>query len=180
MTVIDYIVITGAIVAVLMTVAYCYMILTPRKPKEHSATGSLDKAEDLYTPEINSQDCDQPLAVEVPITHGTPGFTSRNFSRAIRLSKAKQYRSASLQVRRALRYAYVGQKLGKRDFRRLWIARINASAHMNGISYSRLMDGLKMSGITINRKALSDLSLTDPDGFANLVNMAKRELEKQV
>ena len=70
-------------------------------------------------------------------------------------AKGKQYRAASEQVRRSLRYAYIGRKLKKRDFRRLWIARINAAARINGLSYSRLMNGLKVAGIDINRKMLS-------------------------
>lgn len=93
-------------------------------------------------------------------------------------AKSKQYRAASEQVRRSLRYAYIGRKLKKRDFRRLWIARINAGARQNGISYSKLMNGLKLSGITINRKILSDLAISDPQGFAQLVDTAKASLGK--
>lgn len=93
-------------------------------------------------------------------------------------AKSKQYRAASEQVRRSMRYAYIGRKLKKRDFRRLWIARINAGARVNGISYSRLMDGLKKSGIVINRKILSDLAISDPNGFAKLAETAKSALGK--
>ena len=67
-------------------------------------------------------------------------------------AKSKQYRAASEQGRRSLRYAYIGRKLKKREFRRLWIARINAAARINGLSYSKLMNGLKVAGIDINRK----------------------------
>ena len=88
-------------------------------------------------------------------------------------AKSKQYRAASEQVRRSLRYAYIGRKLKKRDFRRLWIARINAAARMNGLSYSKLMNGLKVAGININRKMLSELAINDPQAFAALVEKAK-------
>ena len=66
-------------------------------------------------------------------------------------AKSKQYRAASEQVRRSLRYAYIGRKLKKREYRRMWIARINAGARMNGLSYSRLINGLKVAGVDINR-----------------------------
>lgn len=88
-------------------------------------------------------------------------------------AKSKQYRSASEQVRRSLRYAYVGRKLKKRDFRRLWIARINAAARANGLSYSRMINGLKIAGIDINRKVLSELAITDPAAFTALAEEAK-------
>ena len=88
-------------------------------------------------------------------------------------AKSKQYRAASEQVRRSLRYAYIGRKLKKRDFRRLWIARINAAARLNGLSYSRLMNGLKVAGIDINRKMLSELAINDPAAFTALAEQAK-------
>ncbi len=88
-------------------------------------------------------------------------------------AKSKQYRAASEQVRRSLRYAYIGRKLKKRDFRRLWIARINAGARMNGLSYSRLMDGLKKNGIDINRKMLSELAINDAAAFTALCEKVK-------
>ena len=88
-------------------------------------------------------------------------------------AKSKQYRAASEQVRRSLRYAYVGRKLKKRDFRRLWIARINAAARMNGISYSKLINGLKVADININRKMLSELAISNPEAFTALVEKAK-------
>ena len=88
-------------------------------------------------------------------------------------AKSKQYRAAAEQVRRSLRYAYVGRKLKKRDFRRLWIARINAGARINGLSYSKLMNGLKVAGIDINRKMLSELAISDPAAFAVLAEKAK-------
>ena len=88
-------------------------------------------------------------------------------------SKSKQYRTASEQVRRSLRYAYIGRKLRKRDFRRLWIARINAAARLNGMSYSTFINGLKKKNIEVNRKMLADLAVNDPAAFAQLVEMAK-------
>ena len=88
-------------------------------------------------------------------------------------SKSKQYRTASEQVRRSLRYAYVGRKLRKRNFRALWIARINAACRLNGISYSRFIDGLKKNNIDINRKMLADLAVNDAAAFTHLVEMVK-------
>ncbi len=88
-------------------------------------------------------------------------------------AKSKQYRAAAEQVRRSLRYAYVGRKLKKRDFRRLWIARINAAARINGLSYSKLINGLKVAGIDINRKMLSELAIADPKAFTALCEKAK-------
>ena len=88
-------------------------------------------------------------------------------------AKSKQYRAASEQVRRSLRYAYDGRKMRKRDFRRLWIARINAAARMNGMSYSVLMNALKKHNITINRKMLADIAVNDPAAFTKLVESVK-------
>ena len=88
-------------------------------------------------------------------------------------AKSKQYRAASEQVRRSLRYAYIGRKLKKREFRRLWIARINAAARANDISYSKLINGLKVAGISINRKMLSELAINDAQAFTALCEKAK-------
>ena len=92
-------------------------------------------------------------------------------------AKSKQYRAASEQVRRSLRYAYIGRKQKKRDFRRLWITRINAAARMNGLSYSRLMNGLKVAGVDINRKMLSELAISSPEAFTALAEKAKEALK---
>ena len=89
-------------------------------------------------------------------------------------AKSKQYRAAKEQVARSLRYAYIGRKLRKREFRRLWIARINAAARLNGLSYSRFISGLKKNNIDVNRKMLADLAVNDAEGFAKLVEMAKQ------
>ena len=88
-------------------------------------------------------------------------------------AKSKQYRTASEQVRRSLRYAYEGRKMRKRDFRRLWIIRINAAARLNGMSYSTFINGLKKKNIEVNRKMLADLAVNDADAFAQLVKIAK-------
>jgi len=79
---------------------------------------------------------------------------------------------------RALRNAYVGRRLKKRDFRRLWIARINAASRMNGLSYSKFMNGMKLAGIDMNRKMLSEIAINDPKAFADLVEVAKAQLSK--
>lgn len=90
-------------------------------------------------------------------------------------SKSKQYRTASEQVRRSLRYAYKGRKLRKRDFRRLWITRINAAAHLNGLNYSNLISGLKKLAIQINRKMLADMAVNDAAAFTQLAEMVKKK-----
>ena len=92
-------------------------------------------------------------------------------------AKSKQYRAASEQVRRSLRYAYIDRKQKKRDFRRLWIARINAAARINGLSYSKLMNGLKVAGVDINRKMLAELAISDANAFAALADKAKEALK---
>lgn len=92
--------------------------------------------------------------------------------------KSKVFRAANPAVMRGLASAYIGRKLKKRDFRRLWIARINAAARMNDISYSRLIDGLNKSGIVINRKMLSEMAIHDEAGFAKLCDTAKSAVAK--
>ena len=88
-------------------------------------------------------------------------------------AKSKQYRAASEQVARSLRYAFKGRKLRKRDFRSLWITRINAAARLNGMSYSTFINGLKKHNVTVNRKMLADLAVNDPAAFTKLVEIAK-------
>jgi len=92
--------------------------------------------------------------------------------------KSKVFRAANPAVLRALSSAHVGRKQKKRDYRRLWITRINAGARINGISYSRLMDGLRKSGIVINRKMLSEMAVNDAAGFASLCDTAKTVVSK--
>lgn len=89
------------------------------------------------------------------------------------LTKSKLHRSAQEAVEKAQRYAYVGRRLKKRDFRSLWIVRINAGCRLAGISYSRFIDGLKKAGIDLNRKMLSELAIGDETGFRALVDKAR-------
>ncbi|KNF07485.1 50S ribosomal protein L20 [Gottschalkia purinilytica] len=88
-------------------------------------------------------------------------------------AKSKLYRPANQAVMKSLNYAYVGRKLRKRDFRRLWITRINAAARLNGMSYSTFINGLKKANIEINRKMLAEMGIHDPQGFAKLVEISK-------
>ena len=92
-------------------------------------------------------------------------------------AKSKVFKAANPAVMRSLRSAYVGRKLKKRKYRQMWIARINAAARMNGLSYSKLMDGLKKSGIEINRKMLSEMAIHDAAGFATLCETAKKAVK---
>lgn len=92
------------------------------------------------------------------------------------LTKSKLNRAAQEAVEKALKYGYVGRRRKKRDFRRLWIVRINAATKANGLSYSRFMNGLKQAGIDLNRKVLSDIATRDAAGFAALVAKAKAAL----
>ena len=91
-------------------------------------------------------------------------------------SKSRHYKMANQAVMKSLRYAYVGRKQRKRDFRQLWIARISAACKLNGINYSRFMHGLKVAGIQMNRKMLSETAINDPAAFTALVEKAKASL----
>ena len=91
-------------------------------------------------------------------------------------AKSKQFKAANPAVMRALRSAYAGRKQKKRQFRQLWIARINAAARINGLSYSKFMYGLKLAEVNVNRKMLSEMAISDPEGFAALVEVAKSKL----
>lgn len=88
-------------------------------------------------------------------------------------AKSKLYRTANQAVMKSLNYSYIGRKQRKRDFRKLWITRINAAARLNGMSYSKFISGLKKANININRKMLSEMAINDPAGFAKLVEIAK-------
>ena len=99
-------------------------------------------------------------------------------AKGYRGARSKQYRVAKQSVMRALANAYRGRKEKKRQYRALWITRINAGAHMNGISYSQLMHGLKVAGVDMNRKVLSELAISDAAGFASLCELAKNTLNK--
>ena len=97
-------------------------------------------------------------------------------AKGYRGARSKQYRIAKQSVMRALTEAYKGRKERKRQFRQLWIARINAAARLNGLSYSKLMFGLKSAGIEMNRKMLSEVAIADPEGFKALCDSAKAKL----
>ncbi|EGL19330.1 50S ribosomal protein L20 [Paenibacillus chitinolyticus] len=111
------------------------------------------------------------------------GFTSRRrHKKVLKLakgyfgSKHRLFKTANEQVMKSLLYAYRDRRTKKRDFRRLWIVRINAAARVNGLSYSKLMHGLKLAGIEVNRKILADLAVNDAKGFADLATAAKQKV----
>ena len=91
-------------------------------------------------------------------------------------TKSKLYRAAKESVDTALKYAFVGRRLRKRDFRRLWVTRINAAARENGVSYSQLIRGLALAGVTLDRKMLAEIAVSEPAAFAALVAQAKSAL----
>ena len=97
-------------------------------------------------------------------------------AKGYRGARSKQYRVAKQSVMRALTSAYAGRKQKKRQFRQLWIARINAAARMNGLSYSKFMYGLKLAGVEMNRKVLADMAVSDAEGFKTLAELAKSKL----
>ena len=97
-------------------------------------------------------------------------------AKGYRGARSKQYRVAKQSVMRALTSSYAGRKERKRQFRQLWIARINAAARMNGLSYSKFMYGLKLAGVDMNRKMLADLAVNDAEGFKTLAELAKSKI----
>ena len=97
-------------------------------------------------------------------------------AKGYRGARSKQYRVAKQSVMRALTSSYAGRKQRKRQFRQLWIARINAATRMNGLSYSKFMYGLKLAGVEMNRKILADMAVNDAEGFATLAELAKSKL----
>lgn len=97
-------------------------------------------------------------------------------AKGYRGARSKQYRVAKQSVMRALASSYAGRKQKKRQFRQLWIARINAAARINGLSYSRFMYGLKLAGVEMNRKMLAEMAVNDADGFTKLADIAKEKL----
>ncbi|MBQ6795150.1 MAG: 50S ribosomal protein L20 [Clostridia bacterium] len=97
-------------------------------------------------------------------------------AKGYRGGKSKLYRTANQAVMKSMSYAYVGRKLKKRDFRKLWITRISAACKMNGINYSRFMNGLKKANVEINRKMLSEIAINDAAAFTKLVETAKAAL----
>lgn len=97
-------------------------------------------------------------------------------AKGYRGARSKQYRVAKQSVMRALTSSYAGRKQRKRQFRQLWIARINAASRMNGLSYSKFMYGLKLANIDLNRKVLADMAINDAEGFATLAELAKSKI----
>ena len=97
-------------------------------------------------------------------------------AKGYRGARSKQYRVAKQSVMRAFTSSYAGRKERKRQFRQLWIARINAAARMNGISYSQFMHGLKLAGVEMNRKMLAEMAVNDAEGFATLAELAKSKV----
>ena len=97
-------------------------------------------------------------------------------AKGYRGARSKQYRVAKQSVMRALTSSYAGRKQKKRQFRQLWIARINAAARMNGLYYSQFMYGLKLAGVEMNRKVLADMAVNDAEGFATLAELAKSKV----
>lgn len=91
-------------------------------------------------------------------------------------TKSTNFKVAKQAVMKSLQYAYRDRKANKRNFRKIWITRINAAARINGMSYSKFMNGLKLSGIELNRKVLADMAINDPSGFASLVEQAKKKV----
>ena len=99
-------------------------------------------------------------------------------AKGYRGSKSKLYRVANQQVMKSGNYAYIHRRLKKRDFRKLWIARINAAARINGTTYSRMVHGLKVAGVDINRKNLAELAVSDPQGFSRLAELSINSINK--
>ena len=97
-------------------------------------------------------------------------------SKGYRASKSKLYRAMKESVERGLKFAYVGRKIKKRDYRSLWIVRIGAAARLNGLNYSQFMHGLKLADINLDRKVLADLAVSDPNAFADLAGSVKKAL----
>ena len=97
-------------------------------------------------------------------------------AKGFRGARSKQYRVAKQSVMRALTSSYAGRKERKRQFRQLWIARINAAARINGLSYSKFMYGLKLAGVEMNRKMLAEMAVNDADGFKTLAELAKSKI----
>ena len=96
-------------------------------------------------------------------------------AKGFRGGRSKLYRTAADAVDKALMYAYRDRKARKRDFRRLWIARINAAARINNLSYSKFMHGLKLANVELDRKVLADLAISNPDGFARIAHLASQQ-----
>ena len=114
--------------------------------------------------------------VKGALNHKKRANRTLKLAKGYRGARSKQYRVAKQSVMRALTSSYAGRKQKKRQFRQLWIARINAAARMNGLSYSKFMYGLKLAGVDMNRKMLAELAVSDAEGFAKLAEVAKAKL----
>ena len=101
-------------------------------------------------------------------------------AKGFRGGRSKLFRTAADAVDKALMYAYRDRKARKRDFRQLWIARINAAARINNLSYSKFMHGLKLANVELDRKVLAELAISDPDGFARIAHLASQQLHSQI
>ena len=101
-------------------------------------------------------------------------------AKGYRGARSKQYRVAKQSVMRAMAESYIGRKQRKRDFRKLWIARLNAAARLNGLSYSKLMHGLKLAGVELNRKVLSEMAINQFDAFCDVCDVAKGKLGMEI
>ncbi len=114
------------------------------------------------------------------VTRGTRGSRRRKkvlkMAKGYRGGRGRLFRTATEAVNRAMHYAYRDRKVRKREFRRLWITRINAAARLNGLSYSQFINGLKRAKVSIDRKILSDLAISDPAGFTKIAQVAKENL----
>jgi large subunit ribosomal protein L20 len=116
------------------------------------------------------------------IKRGVQGLKHRRkvmkLAKGFRAARRRNYRVANEAVLKSLAYAFRDRRVRKRDFRALWISRINAAARREGLSYSKLISGLKKSGVTLNRKALADLAISDQKAFGTLLNLAKQAVSK--
>lgn len=114
--------------------------------------------------------------VKGALNHKKRANRTLKLAKGYRGARSKQYRVAKQSVMRALTSSYAGRKQKKRQFRQLWIARINAAARLNGLSYSKFMYGLKLAEVDLNRKMLAEMAVNDAAGFASLVEIAKSKL----
>ena len=115
--------------------------------------------------------------VKGALNHKKRANRTLKLAKGYRGARSKQYRVAKQSVMRALTSSYAGRKQKKRQFRQLWIARINAAARLNGLSYSKLMHGLKVAGVDMNRKMLAEMAVNDAEGFAKLAEIAKKNVK---
>lgn len=111
------------------------------------------------------------------VLHRKSAHKIMKMAKGYRGARSRRFKQANEQLLHSLSYSYRDRRARKREMRKLWITRINAAAHLNGISYSRFMDGLKKAGIEINRKMLAEMAITDSKGFAELAELARKQLQ---